>query len=256
MSVPVLSSADYKAAMLAPSPNFGPRPDDQPVELLILHYTGMPDDNQALSWLQNPQSQVSSHYFVHQNGEILQLVPEKDRAWHAGVSSWQGINDINSCSIGIEIANPGHDYGYQAFPDVQIEALKGLCQEIIDRHAIRAEHVLAHSDIAPERKDDPGELFPWAYLAKNRIGHWVAPRPLGDGRFFQLGDQGEPVAALQAMFQLYGYGCPQSGQYCELTRAVVRAFQRHFRPELVDGIADQSTIATLHQLLSSLQTQV
>ena len=255
MNMPVLSSVDHKAAMLAPSPNFGPRPDNQSVELLILHYTGMPDDDQALSWLQDPQSQVSSHYFVHQNGEILQLVAEKDRAWHAGVSNWQGINDINSCSIGIEIANPGHDHGYRAFPDVQIGALTGLCQDIIARHAIRPEHVLAHSDIAPERKDDPGELFPWAYLAENQIGHLVAPKPLGDGRFFQLGDQGEPVAALQAMFQLYGYGCPQSGHYCEVTRAVVRAFQRHFRPELVDGIADQSTIATLHQLLSSLQTR-
>ncbi|MEH6725439.1 MAG: N-acetylmuramoyl-L-alanine amidase [Hyphomicrobiales bacterium] len=255
MSIPALSSVDYKAAILAPSPNFGPRPDNQSVELLILHYTGMPDDDQALSWLQDPQSQVSSHYFVHQNGKILQLVADKDRAWHAGVSSWQGINDINSCSVGIEIANPGHDHGYHSFPDVQIEALKGLSQDIIARHGIRSEHVLAHSDIAPERKDDPGELFPWPDLAENGIGHWVAPRPLGDGRFFQLGDQGEPVAALQAMFQLYGYGCPQSGHYCEVTRAVVRAFQRHFRPELVDGIADQSTIATLHQLLSSLQTQ-
>lgn len=248
-------TTDHVSATPAPSPNFGPRPDNQSVKLLILHYTGMPDDGQALSWLCNSQSQVSSHYFVHQNGEIVQLVREKDRAWHAGVSSWQGASDINSCSIGIEIANPGHEHGYREFPDKQIEAVKKLCQGIIARHAIRPEHVLAHSDIAPERKEDPGELFPWSYLAENKIGHLVPPNPVGDGRFFQLGDQGEPVAALQTMFQLYGYGCPQSGHYCEVTRAVVRAFQRHFRPERVDGIADQSTIATLHQLLSSLHTQ-
>lgn len=253
MSLSILSAADCSAAVLAPSPNFGPRPDDYSVQFLILHYTGMPDDNQALSWLRNPESQVSSHYFVHQNADILQLVAESRRAWHAGVSNWQGITDINSCSIGIEIANPGHDHGYHAFPDGQIEAVKKLCLEIISRHAIVPQNVLAHSDIAPDRKEDPGELFPWNDLAESGIGHYVTPRALGDGRFFQLGDAGEPVAALQAMFQLYGYGCPQSGRYCEMTRAVVLAFQRHFRPELVDGIADQSTIATLHDLLTSLQ---
>lgn len=255
MTAPTITVPDHASATLAPSPNFGSRPDGQSADLLILHYTGMPDDDQALSWLQNPASQVSCHYFIHQDGRILQLVSEGARAWHAGVSSWQGITDINSCSIGIEIANPGHDHGYHAFCDVQVEAAKGLCQDIIRRHSIRPEHVLAHSDIAPERKDDPGELFPWPYFAENGIGHFSAPKPLGDGRFFQLGDEGEPVAALQAMFQLYGYGCPQSGRFCALTGAVVRAFQRHFRPELVDGIADQSTIATLHELLIALQAR-
>lgn len=253
MTNPMLSKPNYASARLAPSPNFGARPGNHRVELLILHYTGMPDDDQALSWLRNPMSQVSCHYFIHQNGEILQLVSEDARAWHAGVSCWQGMNDINSSSIGIEIANPGHDHGYHAFAAPQIEALKGLCVEIIQRYQIRPEHVLAHSDIAPERKDDPGELFPWAHLSEDGIGHFVPPKPLGDGRFFQLGDEGEPVAALQAMFRLYGYECPQSGSYCAQTCAVVRAFQRHFRPELVDGIADQSTIATLHDLLTALQ---
>lgn len=255
MTEPMLCEPDFKSAILAPSPNFGPRPDGQNIELLILHYTGMPDDDQALSWLRNPKSQVSCHYYVHQNGELLQLVSEDARAWHAGVSSWKGINDINSCSIGVEIANPGHNHGYHAFTDVQVEAITDLCQDIMRRHTIRPEHVLAHSDIAPERKEDPGELFPWAYLAENGIGHFVAPKPQGDGRFFQLGDEGDPVAALQAMFQLYGYECPQSGHYCTATYAIVCAFQRHFRPELVDGIADQSTIATLHDLLSALQAQ-
>ncbi len=223
--------------------------------MLILHYTGMPDDDQALAWLQNPKSQVSSHYFVHQDGKVLQLVAEFARAWHAGASSWQGVSDNNSRSVGIELANPGHNHGYHAFADAQLDAVTDLCRHIIKRHRIIPERVLAHSDIAPERKEDPGELFPWADMAEKGIGHYVRPEPLGDGRFFQAGDQGEPVAALQAMFGLYGYGCPQNGHYCDVTAAVVRAFQRHFRPARVDGIADQSTIATLHRLLAVLKPQ-
>mgnify|MGYP000159163907 CR=1 FL=1 len=129
-----------------------------------------------------------------------------------------------------------------------------LCKNIVERHGIRSERILAHSDIAPDRKEDPGELFPWANFAEDDIGHFVTPAPIGDGRFFQLGDAGEPVAALQAMFALYGYGCPQSGTYCEQTSLVVTAFQRHFRPAQIDGIADQSTIVTLHQLLQALTT--
>lgn len=255
MSSPGLSRADFPLAALAPSPNFGPRPEDQSVDMLVLHYTGMPDDDQALAWLRNPKSQVSSHYFVHQNGDVLQLVPEAARAWHAGASSWHGVSDSNSRSIGIELANPGHSHGYHRFADAQIEAVTDLCRHIVRRHRIAPERVLAHSDIAPERKEDPGELFPWADLAVKGIGHHVPPEPLGDGRFFQSGDRGEPVAALQAMFRLYGYGCPQNGHYCEVTAAVVRAFQRHFRPVLVDGIADQSTIATLHRLLAALKPE-
>lgn len=254
MSDLALISPEFEGALLARSPNFGPRPDGADIDLLILHYTGMPDDDQALAWLQNPKSQVSCHYFVHQDGRILQLVLENARAWHAGLSSWHDLQDINSHSIGIEIANPGHNHGYRAFPDVQIEAVKALCRDIVQRYAIKPERVLAHSDIAPERKEDPGELFPWEAFSQAGIGHYMPPAPIGDGRFFQLGDQGEPVAALQAMFALYGYGCPQSGAFCEKTRAVVTAFQRHFRPTLVDGIADQSTIATLHQLLQSLNS--
>lgn len=248
-----LNAPEFNPATLARSPNFGPRPDGANVDLLILHYTGMPHDDQALAWLQNPQSQVSCHYFVHQDGRILQLVSENARAWHAGLSSWDDLTDINSHSIGIEIANPGHNHGYRAFPDMQIEAVKLLCLDIIQRRKIRAECVLAHSDIAPERKEDPGELFPWADFADAGIGHYVPPALIGDGRFFQLGDEGEPVAALQAMFALYGYGCPQTSVFCEKTNAVVTAFQRHFRPERVDGVADQSTIVTLHQLLQTLK---
>lgn len=254
MSELALNAPEFDGAGLARSPNFGPRPVGANVDILILHYTGMPDDDQALSWLQNPKSQVSCHYFVHQDGRILQLVSEAARAWHAGLSSWHGLKDINSQSIGIEIANPGHNHGYRAFPQEQIDAVKRLSAEIVDRHKISPQRVLAHSDIAPERKEDPGELFPWAEFAAAGVGHYVPPASIGDGRFFQSGDQGEPVAALQAMFELYGYGCPQSGVFCETTCAVVTAFQRHFRPERVDGVADQSTIVTLHQLLQALDT--
>lgn len=252
MSELVLSSSEFSGAGLARSPNFGERPETAKVDMLILHYTGMPDDEQALAWLQNPKSQVSCHYFVHKNGQILQLVSEAARAWHAGVSCWKNVDDINSCSIGIEIANPGHNHGYEAFPKTQVEAVVRLCNDIICRHEIRPERVLAHSDIAPERKEDPGELFPWDEFSEAGIGHFQIAAPIEDGRFFQLGDQGKPVAALQAMFSLYGYDCPQTADFCKKTQAIVVAFQRHFRQERVDGVADQSTIVTLHQLLQAL----
>ncbi len=247
-----LKKPDFAGAELAPSVNFGSRIDNAAIDMLILHYTGMPDDDQAQAWLQSKQSQVSCHYFVHQDGRVIQLVLEAARAWHAGVSSWKNNSDINSSSIGIEIANPGHEHGYRAFPQVQIDAVIALCKDILARQNISAERVLAHSDIAPLRKEDPGELFPWEQLAKSGIGHFTTPEKISGGRFFQAGDEGEPVAALQAMFGLYGYDCPQTGCFDAQTKAVVIAFQRHFRPKRVDGIADQSTIISLHRLLQAL----
>ncbi|PCJ90309.1 MAG: N-acetylmuramoyl-L-alanine amidase [Hyphomicrobiales bacterium] len=252
MSELALKKANFTGAELAPSANFGPRVDDAAIDILILHYTGMPDDDQAQAWLQSEQSQVSSHYFVHEDGRVVQLVAETARAWHAGRSAWKNNIDINSSSIGIEIANPGHEHGYRAFPDEQILAVIALCQDILARQSIEPERVLAHSDIAPLRKEDPGELFPWQQLAQAGIGHYLPPVDIADGRYFQVGDEGEPVAALQAMFGLYGYDCPQTGQFDAQMKAVVVAFQRHFRPLRVDGIADQSTIASLHQLLQAL----
>ncbi|WP_105415629.1 N-acetylmuramoyl-L-alanine amidase [Neorhizobium sp. T25_27] len=244
--------ADYAGATVRPSPNHGERAGGRRPDMIILHYTGMPIGDQALSWLCNEESQVSSHYFVHEDGGVVQLVPEDRRAWHAGKSSWAGETDINSCSIGIEIANPGHPGGLPDYPSAQIQAVVELCRDCGQRWQIRPERVLGHSDVAPIRKVDPGENFPWEKLYLDGIGHWIDPAQIRGGRFFQFGESGQPIEALQSMLSLYGYGIEITGTFCERTKGVVEAFQRHFRPQLVDGIADFSTIDTLHRLLKSL----
>lgn len=243
---------DYAKAHVVPSPNHGERAGGIAPDMIILHYTGMGTGEAALDWLCREESQVSSHYFVHEDGRVDQLVPEGRRAWHAGKSSWHGVTDINSCSIGIEIVNAGHPGGLPEFPKVQIDSVAKLCLDCVIRHGIASERVLAHSDIAPIRKVDPGEKFPWSYLSEKGVGHWVSPAPIGGGRFFQKGDQGQPVEALQGMLSLYGYGIEADGVFGEKTEGAVAAFQRHFRPSQVDGIADISTLDTLHRLLSSL----
>ena len=232
-----------------PSPNVSERtcaPD-----ILLLHYTGMPTAEGALQWLCNPESRVSSHYFVDEDGRITQLVPESVRGHHAGVASWEGTTDINSRSIGIEIVNPGHEHGYRDFPDEQIEAVIHLCFDVVARHRIRPTRVLAHSDVAPTRKQDPGEKFPWEPLHEAGVGHWVAPVAITEGALLQPGDSGPAVTAMQAALKEYGYGIPTSGEFDELTMAVVTAFQRHFRPARVDGVADHSTLRTLERLLAA-----
>ncbi|WDZ75294.1 N-acetylmuramoyl-L-alanine amidase [Ensifer adhaerens] len=243
---------DYPGARFMPSPNFGDRVDQRAPDMIVLHYTGMPTGASALEWLCREESQVSSHYFVHEDGRVDQLVPEARRAWHAGKSYWKGETDINSCSIGIEIANPGHPGGLPDFPEKQIAAVVELCRDCGDRWSIAPERVLAHSDIAPIRKVDPGEKFPWHILHREGVGHWVEPAPIGGGRFFQRGDQGQPVEAIQSMLSLYGYGIDVNGEFCEKTEGAIAAFQRHFRQQRVDGIADISTLDTLHRLLSGL----
>ncbi|EPR15179.1 N-acetylmuramoyl-L-alanine amidase, partial [Agrobacterium radiobacter DSM 30147] len=165
---------------------------------------------------------------------------------------WAGDEDINSRSIGVEIANQGHPGGLPEFPKKQIEAVIELCRDCGQRWNIAPERVLAHSDVAPIRKVDPGEKFPWDILSQQGVGHWVEPAPIRGGRFFQRGDHGQPVEALQSMLSIYGYGVEITGAYCEKTEGAVAAFQRHFRPALVDGIADFSTIDTLHRLIASL----
>ena len=217
----------------------------------------MPDADQALDWLCNPQSGVSSHYFIYEDGRIIQLVDEGHRAWHAGDSCWAGKSDINSRSIGIEIANHGHaaasdHQSLPPFPERQVEAVISLCKDILARNAISKHRVLAHSDVAPGRKRDPGEAFPWKRLAENGIGIWVEPQPLCGGRFLTVGDSGQPVEALQTMLAYYGYSLETTGIYDQATCQVVAAFQRHFRPECVDGVADSSTIDTLRKLINSL----
>lgn len=245
-------TADYSGAVVQPSPNQGERAGGQSPNMILLHYTGMGTADGALDWLCRPESQVSSHYFVHEDGRVLQLVPEARRAWHAGKSIWQKQADINSLSIGIEIANAGHPGGLPQFPDAQIEAVIALCRDCGERWSITPERVLGHSDVAPVRKVDPGERFPWARLHAAGVGHWVEPAAISGGRFFQMGDSGQPVEALQSMLSLYGYGTEINGQFSAAMAGDVEAFQRHFRQERVDGIADFSTIDTLHRLLRAL----
>jgi N-acetylmuramoyl-L-alanine amidase len=217
-----------------PSPNHGPRPGDGVVDMLILHYTGMQSAEEALDRLCSAAAQVSAHYLIDEDGTVWRLVPEARRAWHAGISSWRGRTDINSASIGIELVNPGHDWGYRAFPEPQMAALETLAQGILARHPIPAPFVLGHSDVAPARKRDPGELFDWRRLARAGIGLWPevsgtsAPVPEG-------------IAEVQRLLRSIGYGCPESGILEETTRLVVAAFQRHFRPSACSGALDRET---------------
>ena len=249
----VKADTNYRCE-LRPAVNHNDRRDGNRIDTLVLHYTGMADGDQALNWLCTEESQVSCHYLVHKDGRVVQTVREDQRAWHAGQSSWRGHDDINSRSIGIEIDNPGHGNGYPEFPQVQMDAVVGLCGDIVERRNIATRNVLAHSDIAPMRKQDPGEKFPWKLLHAKGIGHWVEATPIGGGRFLQAGESGQPVEALQSMLALYGYGMQVTGIYDEMTEACVTAFQRHFRTERVDGIADASTIDTLYRLIGALES--
>ncbi len=234
------------------SPNFGERRGRGRADCLILHYTGMATGEAALDLLVDPASEVSAHYLVWEDGRIDQLVAESARAWHAGKAFWKGESDLNSISIGIEIVNKGHDGGSPPYPDRQIAATIALACDLLSRWRIPAERVLAHSDVAPARKRDPGEVFPWERLWRGGVGHWVVPVALSGGALFAHQEEGPPVRALQAMLALYGYGLELTGVYDRHTRAVVAAFQRHFRPSLVDGEADASTAATLKALIEEL----
>ena len=243
-------AADFAGAEIRVSPNFGPRRDGARPELIVLHYTGMASGEAAECWLCDPRSEVSSHYLVHEDGRIVQMVRESDRAWHAGAGSWQGRGDVNSRSIGIEIVNGGHEFGLPDYPPVQIEAVIALCRDIIARYGIAPEGVLAHSDVSPGRKRDPGERFPWWRLAAAGVGRFVPPQPIRKGPLLERGSSGPQVEKLQFMLSLYGYGIGITGHYDAPTEVVVAAFQRHFRPFLVDGRADISTWKTLELLLA------
>jgi N-acetylmuramoyl-L-alanine amidase len=235
------------------SPNIESRKGQRRPNILLLHYTGMMSAEKAIEWLARPESGVSCHYVIDREGCITQMVAEEMRAWHAGVSYWAGETDINSCSIGIEIDNPGHELGYPEFPEAQMRAVEALSRDIVARWDIRPERVLAHSDIAPTRKLDPGEKFDWARLARVGVGHWVEPAPVKAGDDgIDPGYCGPQIYGAQDLLRRYGYGVHPSGQQDPQTEAVIRAFQRHFRPARVDGRVDQSTIATLERLLAAL----
>jgi N-acetylmuramoyl-L-alanine amidase len=236
-----------------PSPNFEPRRGGLRPSILLLHYTGLASAAKAIDWLTRAESRVSAHYVVDEAGAITQLVAEGMRAWHAGEAVWAGETDVNSASIGIEVHNAGHEQGLPDFPETQIAALEALCRDIIARHGITPERVLAHSDVAPTRKVDPGEKFPWARLARAGIGHWVTPEPVNPADPGIARDAAGPlVAAVQAKLAEYGYGIEATGGCDPRTEFVVAAFQRHFRPERVDGRIDQSTITTLERLVAAL----
>jgi N-acetylmuramoyl-L-alanine amidase len=239
-------------AEVRPSPNHGERKQDAKPDMIVLHYTGMPDAKAALAKLCTAGTEVSAHYLVMDDGHIVQCVPEARRAWHAGTASWAGEADINSCSIGIEIANPGHDHGYPDFPKRQIAAVTALCRSILTRYRIPAHRVLGHSDVAPTRKKDPGEKFPWRLLHESGIGLWVKPAPIvSGGSVFVLGENDPAITDMQALLGKYGYGISTSGHFDGATRDVIAAFQRHFRAAQVDGVADASTIATMKALLAA-----
>jgi N-acetylmuramoyl-L-alanine amidase len=230
----------------APSPNFDAR--TAPPDILVLHYTGMRTGPEALDRLRDPAAKVSSHYMVEEDGRIFHLVPEERRAWHAGVSYWKGERNINGVSIGVEIVNPGHEFGYRPFPDAQIGAVIELIGDIRSRWTIGDDRIVGHSDVAPGRKEDPGELFPWKRLAEAGHGLWVEA-PAAPGQPVAEGEESAAVFALQAGFTRLGYDLPLSGQFDAATKDVVTAFQRHWRQARVDGIADGETRAQLIALL-------
>jgi N-acetylmuramoyl-L-alanine amidase len=213
----------------APSPNHDARPAGEPIDTLVLHYTGMRTGEEAIARLRDPASRVSSHYLVEEDGTVFRLVPEERRAWHAGTSYWRGNSALNGRSIGIEVVNPGHEWGYRPFPALQMAAVCDLCLEILARHpAIAARDVVAHSDIAPDRKQDPGELFDWEGLAANGVGLWPSSDPAPPG-----------IEAAPPLLAAIGYRTDLP------LPVLLTAFQRRWRPERVDGAADAGTLARL-----------
>lgn len=234
-----------------PSPNHDAR--RRPVDMLVLHYTGMADAASALARLRDPRARVSAHYMIDEDGAMSRLVPESRRAWHAGVAEWAGDRRVNDRSIGIELVNPGHEHGLRPFPEAQMAALEALAGAVVRRHAIAPRCVVGHSDVAPARKRDPGELFDWARLARAGIGLWPAPAPshemaARDDGALAPGARGAAVHAVQAALAAWGYGLRATGVYDAATAGTVTAFQRHFRPRRIDGVFDAECGALLRAL--------
>ncbi|HYB08768.1 MAG TPA: N-acetylmuramoyl-L-alanine amidase [Alphaproteobacteria bacterium] len=240
-----------------PSPNHDTRPAGGAIDILLLHYTGMTTCRAALERLCDPAAKVSAHYAIDEDGACYRLVAEERRAWHAGVSHWAGIRDVNAHSIGIELVNPGHEFGYRDFPEAQMEALENLARAILAHHPIPAHRVLGHSDVAPTRKQDPGERFDWARLARAGVGLWpdASFRISANASRLGPGASGPAVTNLQLALSGFGYGVEGTGLYDPTTEAVVTAFQRHFRQRCVDGVADPETVSLLHHLLGRLPTE-
>lgn len=241
-----------------PCLNHEPRSEGAQVDMLVLHYTGMESPEAALDRLCDPAQKVSAHYMIDEDGSVFRLVPEERRAWHAGLACWRGDRDINDRSIGIELVNPGHDLGYRPFPEEQMAAVERLAREILDRRAIPPERVLGHSDVAPARKCDPGELFDWARLARAGVGLWPPGFDTAEGRAREHArerrfdpDATDPlIGEVQRGLARFGYEIQATGRLDEPARRVVAAFQRHFRPSRVDGLIDSETARRLEALLA------
>ncbi len=230
------------------SPNQDDRPADVPIDMIVLHYTGMTSAAKAIARLRDPAARVSAHYVVDEDGSVLRLVTEARRAWHAGVSFWRGRRDLNDRSIGIEIVNPGHEWGYREFPVLQLAAVCDLCLSILSRHRIAGRDIVAHSDIAPDRKQDPGEKFDWEQLALNGVGLW--PHGIADAG---TGDAVREAAGLEtarAGLREIGYDVAAHGPLDPALAATLRAFQRHWRAEAVTGQADAGTMRRLAALVA------
>jgi N-acetylmuramoyl-L-alanine amidase len=219
-----------------PSPNHGPRHEPAWIDMLVLHYTGMTTSAAALKRLCDPDARVSAHYVVEEDGAVSRLVPESRRAFHAGISCWEGESDLNAVSLGIEIVNPGHEWGYRRFPEAQMVAVEHLCRELVVRYSIPPHRVVGHSDIAPERKSDPGELFDWARLARAGIGIWPPANPPDRGLVI------DPARSLDDLASI-GY-CLNAGSL----RPPLAAFQRRFRQRCCDGLLDAKTATRLSEV--------
>jgi N-acetylmuramoyl-L-alanine amidase len=229
-----------------PSPNHGPRPGPGRVDMLILHSTGMATADAALERLCAPDAEVSAHYLVDEDGTVWRLVPEERRAWHAGHSAWGACRDVNSASIGIELVNPGHEFGYRPFPEAQMAAVEALCRGVLARHPIPPRHVLGHSDVAPQRKTDPGELFDWPRLARAGIGLW----PEFGLVSANLVAEEEAVPRARAALKRIGYEVPPAGDAAAMGK-LVTAFQRRYRPARCDGALDGETLARIERVAAA-----
>ncbi len=233
------------------SPNFDDRPKGTNINMLVMHYTGMQTGEAAQKHMCDPIAKVSAHYMINEDGSIINLVPEAKRAWHAGISCWRGISSLNDTSVGIEIVNPGHEFGYRPFPKAQMEAVLGLSKEIIERHSIEARNVIGHSDIAPNRKQDPGEFFDWKMLASEGVGLWPNVKKMwkSSDMIIRPGEESVSTASVQKMLSDYGYHIRVDGFYGPKTEDIIRAFKRHFVPEQLNAFWDKLADERIKALL-------
>ena len=236
------------------SPNFDKKKRKfKQIRFIIFHYTGMKDEKEAIRKLTNSKSKVSSHYFVKYNGKVITLVPELYISWHAGISSWQNYKSLNKYSIGIEISNPGHNYNYKKFSKKQIHSILKLTKYLIKKYKIKNEFILGHSDIAPLRKKDPGEKFPWKYLSKSKVGLWhdLNEKKLFKIRKIKVGKY-EEISFLKNLYKI-GYSRVLNKGKNKNIKLLIKAFQRRFRQDLVNGIIDEECLLISKNLTKNLK---